>query len=97
MIVGACRLTFHLPASQSLKDKRQVVRSVVARVRNRYNAAIAEIEEQNTWRTAVIGIVCVSNNGGHVDSMLQDVVDYIESSRLDVEIVDQSIEIVPVL
>ena len=67
MHVGACMLTLHVPASHSLKDKRQVVRSLIERLRRQFNVAAAEVEEQDSWQTAVLGLVVVSNEAGHED------------------------------
>ncbi len=94
MHVGLCRLTLRIEASNSLKDKRQVVRSLVERLRRRYNVAIAEIESLDSWRTAVLGLVVVSNQAAHADQQLARVVDEIETTRLDAEVVDQQIEII---
>lgn len=62
MIIGACEITLHLPDSHSLKDKRQIVKSVVARVRNQFDVAIAEVDENDRWQIAVLGVSCVSNS-----------------------------------
>ena len=94
MHVGVCRVTLRIEASKSLKDKRQVVRSLVERLRRRYNVAIAEVESQDSWRTAVLGIVVVSNQAAHADQQVARVVEEIESTRLDAEVVDQQVEII---
>jgi len=60
MIIGACEITLHLPESHSLKDKRQVIKSVMARVRNQFEVAIAEVEDQDLWQSAKLGVSCVS-------------------------------------
>lgn len=88
MKVGVCRLTLRLPENSSLKGKRQVVKSLVARVRNRYNVSIAEIDNQDSWQIASLGISCVSNSDGHVSEVLSKVVGFVRSSRLDAELID---------
>src|SRR2546429_4791457 len=60
MVVGIVRCELHLPAAQSLKDKRQVVRSIKERVRERVRAAVAEVEFQDLWQRAAIGIAVVA-------------------------------------
>jgi uncharacterized protein len=95
MHVGVCRLTLQLADSQSLKAKRQVVRSLVERLRRRFNAAVAEVEEQDTWQTAVIGIAVVSNQAAHADRQIATIVHEIEATRLDAVVVDQQVEIIP--
>lgn len=97
MYVGACRLELAIPGSSSLKDKRQVLRSITTRIRNRFNVAVAEIENQDAWRSAVLGLVCVSNNGGHAETMLRAVVEFVADSRLDLEITDEAIDVMPTL
>ena len=78
MTIGAARVTVYLPEATSLKEKRGVIKSVIARARNKFNAGIAEVEDLDDLRVATIGVVCVSNNGGHADEMLQAVIGFIE-------------------
>lgn len=95
MHVGLCRLTLHIGGSNSLKDKRQVVRSLVERLRRQFNAAVAEVEEQDSWRTAVLGIAVVSNKAVHANRQLDAIVEHVEATRLDAEVVEREIEIIP--
>ena len=76
--IGAARLSFYLEESFSLKDKRQVVRSVAQKVRNRYNAGIAEVEDLDDPRVATLAIVCVSNSAPHADEMLATIIRFVE-------------------
>ncbi len=94
MHVGLCRLTLHIAGSNSLKEKRQVVRSLVERLRRHYNAAVAEVEEQDSWRTAVLGITVVSNQAAHAHRQLDVIVEHVEATRLDAEVVDRVVEII---
>ncbi|MDQ3656387.1 MAG: DUF503 domain-containing protein [Chloroflexota bacterium] len=80
--IGAARVTIYLEMSFSLKDKRREVRSVCQQVQNRFNAAIAEIEDLDDKRVATLGVVVVSNDARHADQMLATVVAFIEQ-RLD--------------
>ncbi len=95
MFVGACRITLHIPASQSLKDKRQVVRSLVARLRNQFNVAAAEVDEHDLRQLAVLGLSCVSNDHQHAEEILDNAARYIESTRPDVEITDVHVDVFP--
>ena|SRR5437773_10558878 len=97
MILGACRLELHLAENHSLKGKRQVVRSVSTRLRNRFNLAVAEVEEQDVWQTAVLGLACVSNESRHAHVMLENAVSFVERLRLDAEVADYQIELVRVM
>jgi len=71
MPVGLLTLEIHIPDAQSLKDKRQVLRSLKDRLRRHHNVAVAELEDQNLWQHAVVGVVTLSNSAGHVEQMLQ--------------------------
>ena len=95
MKLGICKLKLRLPENQSLKGKRQVLKSITTRVRNNYNVAIAEVDDQELWQLATLGIACVSNNDQQVNSVLSKVVDFISQSRFDVEMLDYEIEIIP--
>ena len=95
MNLGVCRIKIRLPENQSLKDKRKVLKSVISRVRNSYDVAIAEVDDQDTWQLATLGIACVSNDAQQNNKVLSKVVDFISQSRLDMEILDYEIEIIP--
>lgn len=93
MTVGACRITLRLPENDSLKGKRQVVKSVISRVHNKYNVSIAEIGDNESWQIISLGITCVSNSARHANEVLSNVVKFIAGSRLDAELLDQEVEI----
>jgi len=95
MFVGLARFELFIPASRSLKAKRQVLRRVVAAVQNRFNVSIAEVAYQNLWQRATLGVSCVSESTGHCRKVLQEVEKAIGSAAVDgAEIVERSIEIV---
>ncbi|MDP8921625.1 MAG: DUF503 domain-containing protein [Chloroflexota bacterium] len=81
-------MTLRLAASRSLKDKRQVVRSLSERLRRQFNVAVAEVDEHDTWQTAVVGLAAVSNTTAHAEAQLERVVQEIERTRLDAELVE---------
>jgi uncharacterized protein YlxP (DUF503 family) len=87
-------VTLHLEASGSLKEKRQVIRSLQERLRRQFNVAVAEVEEQDAWRTAVLGMTVVSNEAGHAARQIERIVEAIEETRLDAEVVDRQVEII---
>jgi hypothetical protein len=97
MTVGACRVTLRLPENESLKGKRQLVKSITSRVRNKYNVAIAEIDDNESWQIVSLGISCVSNSVRHADEMLSNVVKFIAGSRLEAELLDYEIEMLQAL
>ena len=94
MHVGVCRLTFYLPEASSLKDKRQIARSISDRLRNRFNVAVAEVEDSDLRQRLTLGVCCVSNDRGHADAMLSGLLNFIEESRLDLELLDVQTEII---
>jgi uncharacterized protein YlxP (DUF503 family) len=94
MAVGYCTVELRLPENGSLKGKRQVLRSLIGRVQARYNVSIAEIEDQDSWKAATLGISCVSTSGAHAHEMLEKVVDFIQGSRPDAEFLGYNIEII---
>ncbi len=94
MHIGVCTIRLHLPENHDLKGKRQVVKSVLERVRARFNVAIAEVDEQDLWQMAVLGAATVSTDASHAHEMLTKVVEFIQSSRLDAELFDYEIEVI---
>ncbi|HEX2239775.1 MAG TPA: DUF503 domain-containing protein [Actinomycetota bacterium] len=94
MFIGIARFELFIPASGSLKDKRQVLRSVTAGIRPRFNVSIAEVEYQNLWQRAALGVTCVAESGGHCRKVLQEVEKTIGRLAIDgAEIVDRSIDV----
>ena len=73
MPVGLLTLELHIQHAQSLKDKRQVLRSLKDRLRAKFNVAVAELEYHDTWQRSVVGIVTISNEEHHVEESLQQV------------------------
>jgi uncharacterized protein YlxP (DUF503 family) len=63
-------------------------------VKNRYNVSIAEVDDQDLWQLLTLGITCVSSSGPHANEMLSKVVDFIQQSKLDMEMLDYEIEII---
>lgn len=93
MTIATLRCTMRLP-SRTLKEKRAIVKSVVERLRNRFNASVAEIEDLDTVSVATIAAAVISNSSQHADRQAQSIAAAIESWRLDVEIIDLSIELI---
>ena len=82
MIVGVCRVTLMVPDSQSLKDKRMVVRSIKDRTRLKFNVAIAEVASQDDWQELVIGFAVVANEKRFVQEMVEKVIRFIDGLAL---------------
>ena len=96
MNVGVCRIKLRLPENMSLKGKRQVLKSITSRVKNRFNVSIAEVDANDLWQLAVLGISCVSNDNRQTNEVLSKVVDFVTQGRFDVEVLDYEVEILPV-
>lgn len=96
MNVGILRIRLRLPENFDLKGKRQVIKSVMARVQNKFNVAVAETDDLDSWQAATIGVVCVSNNSRHNNEILSKVIDFIEHSRFEMEMIDYEIELLPI-
>jgi len=93
MNVGVCRVTLRLPENHTLKGKRQVVHSLCARIRSKFNVSIAEVEDNHRWQLATLGITCISNDTRHVNQVISRVIAFIHEARGDLELVDYNIEI----
>ena len=96
MNVGVCKITLRIPENMSLKGKRQVLKSITSRVRNKFNVAVAEVEDNDAWQMATLGICCASNNKRHSNRVLSQVVNFIEESRFEIEILDFEIEMIDI-
>lgn len=79
MHVAACSMRLRLDQSDSLKDKRRVVRSLVERMRARFNVSAAETGRLESWREAEIGVAVVSNDPSHAREMIEAVIRFVES------------------
>ncbi|EFO79142.1 DUF503 domain-containing protein [Candidatus Oscillochloris fontis] len=92
MVIGVCTLTLHIFAAHSLKEKRQVVKSLLARVRNEFNVSIAEVGDHDIWQSAELGIACVSTDQSYAHGQLEAVIRFIERTRPDAPIGGYEIE-----
>lgn len=96
MNIGVLKIKLRLPENETLKGKRQVVRSVVARVRNSFNVCIAEVDDQDYWQLATLGITCVSNDAQFANEVLSKVLNFISNCRYDCELLDYNLEVMSV-
>ena len=79
MIVGLCRIDLFLPESRSLKAKRQVIKGLKDRIRNRFNVSVAEVEHQSLWQRATLGLAMVSEERGYIDRTLRQVLNHVQA------------------
>lgn len=93
-IVAVCQLALHLPMSHSLKDKRQVVRSLQARLRNTYNVSVAETGPQDSWQLAELLVTYAASDARQAEEVLANVVAFTEEYHLPVELLESQQELV---
>ena len=92
MVVGVLRLTLFLPENHSLKGKRQVLRAIKDRVRNKFNVSIAESNDHDMWQRAELGICQVGSDAAYVDAALRQVVRFIDELQV-AELGEESFEV----
>ena len=79
MVVGILSVEISLEGSFSLKDKRQVVKSLIGRLKSRYNVSVAEVDMMDDHRRGVIGVACVSNSSRHTEQQLDHMINFLEA------------------
>lgn len=92
MIIGACTIKLLIYESNSLKDKRHVIKSIIGKIQSRFNVSIAELGLNDSWQTSLIGFACVSNDTKYTNQVISNVLKFIDGDSR-VEIVDYDIEI----
>jgi hypothetical protein len=90
---GILNMTIEVPGSKSLKEKRHVVKSILDTARNRFNVSAAEIDHLDSRKTAGLAFACVANEAVHVNTVLNKVLDHVESYP-ECEVTDTRIEMV---
>ena len=91
MTIGFCRLELYLPDSASLKAKRSLLKSLSARIRNKFNVSVSEVGDNELWQKALLGVAVVSNETRFANQVLSKVVDMVQSETR-VELLDYSLE-----
>ena len=96
MHVGIARIALRIPDSRSLKTRRQAARSLTQRIRAKFNVSVAQDAEAdgNAWQSLTLVVSCASGDAAYIDTMLADLVEYVESSRPDLELLDYGVEII---
>ena len=95
MHVSVCQIELRLPSNHSLKGKRQVIKSIIARLQNKFNISVAEVDNQDLWQLSTLGVACVSNHRRHAGEALANVVKFIVQNYPDVELLSSEIETLP--
>jgi uncharacterized protein YlxP (DUF503 family) len=86
MTTLSVKLTFYIPNAFSLKDKRQVCRSLVEKTRNRFNASVSEVDTQDVHRTLTLGVAVVSGDAAHARRSMDEIIRYMEE-HADAELI----------
>ena len=94
MHIGVCRLMAHLPEAGNLKAKRQVAQSLKTRLRNQFNVAVAEVDDNDLWQRLTLGVCCISNDRAHASEVLSKVASFVETFRHDLILLDYETEII---
>jgi uncharacterized protein YlxP (DUF503 family) len=92
MVIGVLHLDLHFPSSRSLKAKRHILRSLESKLRSRFNVAVAEVEHQDLWQRALLAIVSVNTDHGHLEATLIAARDLAEQDRA-IEVIDAQVEV----
>ncbi len=92
MIIGTAQIKLYAPWVFSLKEKRMIVKSIVAKTKNKFNVSIAEVAEQDTHQTIILGLACVTESVAQADSIVDTVIGFIEANT-ETEILDIQREI----
>jgi len=95
MFVGIGLLKIMIHQSSSLKEKRQVVKSILGKVHSKFDVSIAEVDDNDKWQKCSLGFAVISNDSGHAHKMLETINEYIENLYL-AEVTNFSVEILPV-
>ena len=85
MVIGILEIVLYLPESHSLKEKRQIVKSIKDKVHHRFNVAIAEIGDLDLWQKARLGVLSLGNDRGQVNGRLDQVTNFVERMQVAVD------------
>jgi hypothetical protein len=96
MVIVAATIELDLPGVASLKEKRSILKSLIARLHHTFNIAVAEVALHDAWQSATLGVAIVSTQAGHAESVLENALRWIERNRPDVEIIDHTLEVIHV-
>lgn len=92
MIIGSCAVEIIVYDANSLKDKRQVIKSIIGKMKSRYNISVAEVGLNDKWRHGLIGFACVTNDSVHANKVISNVLNFMEEDTR-IEVINSDIEI----
>jgi len=94
MVVVVATVDVYLPGVASLKEKRGILKALIARLHKVFNIAVAEVDLNDVWQSAALGMAIVSTSAAHAESKLENVLGWIERNRPDVQIEDHTFEVI---
>lgn len=86
MVIGNLILEIYIPQAHSLKEKRMVIRPIIERLKNKFNVAVAEVDNQDSWQSATVAVVSVSTDRKHMEKVLQQVINFLDENFPDLHI-----------
>ena len=86
MLVKAVIIDIYLPLANSLKNKRSIIKSIIQKVHNKYNVSIAEVEHNDKWKNATLGIAMIANEMSYLEKKFSDIINFIENNYPNIEI-----------
>jgi uncharacterized protein YlxP (DUF503 family) len=92
MFVGSASIELLIPQSNSLKSKRQVLKTLKDRLHNKFDVSVAEVDHNDLWQRALIGVAVVANQNNFARQVLSEVLEYIQREN-GVEVINYNIEI----
>jgi uncharacterized protein YlxP (DUF503 family) len=95
MVIGACTIELDLPGMESLKQKRSLLKSLIARLHKEFNVTAAEVDLHDVWQATTLGVATISTSAIHANNLLNNLVHWLEVNRPDLEVVDHYIELIP--
>jgi uncharacterized protein YlxP (DUF503 family) len=96
MVIGVARVVLHLPDSHSLKDKRQILKSLLAQVQRRFAVSAAEIDEHDRHQLGVLGLAYATTDAAHADEVIGKAVRFLDSSKHEAQLLDYQTEVMHV-
>jgi len=94
MVIGCCKIELYLPGVRSLKGKRRILKSTIARLQREFNVSCAEIDLHDVWQSSTLGVVMVTTEATHANRVLEKVAYWLERNRPDIDIIDHHVEII---
>jgi len=94
MVIVAATIELNIPGVASLKEKRGILKSLIARLHKTFNIAVAEVDLHDVWQSSALGVAIVSTSAAHGESKLENILHWIERNRPDVMIIDHMVEVI---